>query len=459
MVLIISINLENMPNFKFIKNKKDIGVVFSNYDKKKYDNKEDITKNFDIHINFSSFSENEDIIKLYNKKDCLVIFVDNSYEITNEEFIKNNMIAFIDHHLTEETYGDGSTSNAGQITDNVELIYKFLSIPIYSKVIPISDIYLFIHTDVDGICSGLLITKMLQDLISCNIDNIVSEMPNLISNFINTTSLISSFGDYGDVSEDAIYRFMDSSIYDLDQIKTLDKKYKVMIKNISRFFKILKPVINNTINYETMQNILKTYDININDVIDFYKNKILKSMITPSKINNQFFVYYINNIVTSPFFKNYIDIITKDINRLTDILISEDNNNINALDMMGCFSIDTSRTIYKLIIIDSPFDIGRNVMYSYKAKIEYNKISTGNKYSYKLGDMDSFINLYDSVKNIMCYNISIHKISIMSENDSAYNISAYFNGGGHKADDMSMGSFDIGDISEILKFFIPWRIF
>ena len=104
-----------------------------------------------------------------------------------------------------------------------------------------------------------------------------------------------------------------------------------------------------------------------------------------------------------------------------------------------------SNTKYKILIIDTPFDVARSVMFKYELKIKNllrQSIAPVN-YSYKVTDwLKSGKDIVKLSHNIACFNKAINKLTLYSsENSSAYDIAlGVFHGGGHITENGSIGS-------------------
>jgi hypothetical protein len=126
---------------------------------------------------------------------------------------------------------------------------------------------------------------------------------------------------------------------------------------------------------------------------------------------------------------------------------------IPCMEMKIIFKNDESKNIYKLIIIDSPFDSGRSIIWKYNSS--YNKLTKTSStnvspWYYKATDwVNSGVKTIDDIidpnRNYVCYNKTLKKLSVNGANayDIAKNI---FNGGGHIGDERnSIGSVVIED--------------
>jgi len=436
------IDHKHLEKYFSIKNKENHDIIFINNNVNILKNKKSIeTKNDHITFNFSSFS----VFDANPTVPTVFVFVDNFCEIS-EKVLNSSGVFIIDHHLTEETSKYGNTSNAGQISDNYDLIYdSFLE---YKEVFENSKIEILIHTDMDGLSSGFLIKKIILSVLNGKKDT--QEI------FKNSTQFIRAFGDYGDVSKDPIsnVEMYEDDVY----IKILDTKFKTIVKNFGRVFKAVKPSIGvsefEKYELERYNTQLSSLGLNIKD-LELIRNFIINEMNSISDINSLSFFVFFNSLSSNSIYNKVLDIVNTEITRITEHLYGEKSP---LVDIIGISNVDKTKTQYKLIVIDSPFDIARNAVYVFKSKVEKNSLVSGNQYTYRLGDYKKIINLKSHVINVICYNKGIKKFTMMSSNMSALEIAKYFSGGGHGEDTASEGSIGSFTLENPEEFFREFRM-
>jgi len=161
-------------NIDFINSSNVIGINLSeNY-------QESIAKNRDISFRFNSFNRPD---KLSGK--FLHIVLDHSFE-----FDETDDIIFIDHHLVEQTTGTIYKSNADMMIKNYEFIFN--TIVLLNEKMNKS-IKIWMHSDIDGLCSGMIMKKILDDASGKLID----------INYDSKLKLIHIIANYGDIDPEA----------------------------------------------------------------------------------------------------------------------------------------------------------------------------------------------------------------------------------------------------------------
>lgn len=109
------------------------------------------------------------------------------------------------------------------------------------------------------------------------------------------------------------------------------------------------------------------------------------------------------------------------------------------------------KPIYKVLIIDSPMDVGRSVIWTYKGRLRYFKDDADLKKFTMANYKRNIPEMIMQCKNIACYNMFSGKLSLHSdEGNSAFNVAKAFGGGGHLGiDNGSLGSVSLD--SDTLK--------
>ena len=172
-----------------------------------------------VHFKFSAFEQPREVDIIDN---ALFVVLDNSFEFDEEkDFI------FIDHHLLETVCNKRYKSNAELLTNNYiyNLLYDIFNNFNYSNI------YVYMHNDMDGICSGIIFRKLLEDLSNNKIDE----------DFSDKINLAYILGNYGDIDEDA--KFLLNDLFDDSfSVDIFDKKIKSICKTTSRFMKAVRSV-------------------------------------------------------------------------------------------------------------------------------------------------------------------------------------------------------------------------
>lgn len=362
------------------------------------------------------------------EENTLLISVDNSFDIPTEKAVS---CIFIDHHLFEQITGSSRYhSNAIMIHKNFVLIAKFLEKIIREK--EIQNIGVLFHTDLDGVGSGLLIAKILE-LIKYN------RVKEISVEDIDSVSLATVLGEYGDISEDKeellFEVFQQKDIYSAG----LKKKFEIMTKNLGRYLKAIRPVIELEVHDEEYSetdrsNMVNKYD----ELIPKYRIGYREMLKSYYKIKNYFdnlqnidsleIISFISSLVQDQTNRIIIELVQKEIDALVDSYLRPSTPQI---DIVVQFTNIEKSPEYKLLLIDSPLDVGRSVMWTYRGRLQYFKDDPDYKRFSMANYRAGIPYILKKCKNICCYNIFSGKLSLQSEDESAFEIGKAFGGGGH----------------------------
>ena len=437
--------LINSKNISYNKNDNIVGVNLNRIGKTK-----DIPE---ILFKFSSFNRPDNL-----DKKALNIVVDNSFD-----FYEDDNIIFIDHHISEELNNCSYKSNSSMMVKNYDTIYKYLTTIFdnynYDKIV------IYMHNDIDGLCSGIICVKILKDVLYNKYDE----------NYRDNLKLLEIIGNYGDIDTEA--KTMLASYFEsVEDIDIFDKKIRQYCKSLSRFFKATRAVYYDLENidddnyalqtpevYESLDNILTEVNLSNKAIKYGVLDKIyieLYKFWEFQEINLKTTLLFFNTLGQNRILNLIVNIYNKEIERLVNNYLNPDTP---SFEMSIKFIKDRTNTVFKLLIIDTPFDCGRSILWKYRSSLKYFiNINKENKWRFNIADWNSSKNLLDMSKNIVCYNKMLRKLSFDSDNSAAYDIAAeIFNGGGHPdlEEGRSLGSVVIDDEQLFLNSFIVLDIF
>lgn len=402
-------------------------------------------------VRFNSFVRPD-----YLESDALNIVVDNSFDFIKE---KDNIV-FIDHHLSEEINETGYNSNASMMLKFYKTIFSTLKL-IFDNF-KFDKIIIHMHHDIDGLASCLICIKILKDIL---------DKKEMDKDYENNLKFLEILGNYGDIYQHSKID-LSNYFYEEKNIDIFDKKMKQFCKALSRFFKSTRtvyPCFENEIEretnlaYEEMDLLLKEYGANIDYVrcfIDDLYSEIYKFWHYDNYFDIKNILIFLNSIIQNKVLNLILDIYNKEIERFVDNFIDSDTP---AFDMTIQFKNDPTNTKFKLLIIDSPFDCGRSVLWKYRSSLKYKVHSAKeNKWKYSVTDWSKDKDLIHIADNIVCYNRMLKKLTLDGSNNAAHNIAdILFNGGGHSDLDngRSLGSVIIDNEAEFMDSFIVVDIF
>ncbi len=418
-------------NIDFINSSNVIGINLSeNY-------QESIAKNRDISFRFNSFNRPDKL-----SRNFLHIVLDHSFE-----FDETDNIIFIDHHLVEQTTGVIYKSNADMMIKNYEFIFN--TIVLLNEKMNKS-IKIWMHSDIDGLCSGMIMKKILDDASGKLID----------INYDSKLKLIHIIANYGDIDPEAKLGLSD--IFSKEsEINIFDKKLSSYCKSLSRFMKATRSIYDYLYLHNYDADLVKSLDlrlqssyINHEDIENFLKN-IQDSLVNLVDIDIIRSLYFFNLLAQNKILNLILEVYNQEI---ADIINNYIEPTTPSFEMNIIFLKDPTRTKFKLLIIDSPFDCGRSVIWKYRSNLNIflKKCGPANQWKYRISDWSKDRNLLD-YDNVVCYNKQLKKISIDGTNSSAFDVAKnIFDGGGHATTDdgRSLGSVVIEDENLFFKSFI-----
>ena len=399
-----------------------------------------IPKDFDRKIKFKFNSFKKPSTFLQNE---LNIAVDHSFEF-NED---SDNIIFIDHHLVEQLTGVVYKSNSDMMVKNYQLLYNTIKIILDRN--KSSDITIWMHSDIDGLCSGMIMKKILIDVSAGKMD----------INYEQNLKMVHIIGNYGDIDPEAKLKLTD--IFSKEsEINIFDKKISGFCKSLSRFMKATRAVYDDLYAEKLSEVItemefrLESKHIDINSIIsilmlvDDLLNKLddvdVKRTLTLFNILAQ---NKILNLILSIYNEEIAELISNYIEPTTP-----------AFEMQIIFKKDPTKTRFKLLVIDSPFDCGRSVIWKYRSNLNIflKKSGPANQWKFRISDWSKDRNLMDMTKNIICYNRLLNKLSLDGDNSSSFDIAkTIFDGGGHSMmeDGRSLGSVIIDNETDFFNSF------
>lgn len=383
-------------------------------------------------------------------KDNLYIVVDHSFEYETED----NVI-FLDHHLIEEIFGISYCSNADLLFKNYTLIFQ--TIKEILNNFNFNDVVVFMHHDIDGVCSGLITKKLLCD-VSIGIPD---------ANYAKKIKLAQVFGNFGDISPTAMVELSDI-FNDESSIDIYTKKIKAFCSHFSRFIKATRVLFNdfndndfNTENIKSFNSFIKEYNINTNDIYQVINN-VCENIETLKDIDTKILLNYFNYIVIDKTIRKVVEAFIIECDKYISACINPEKNDPSFFETMIQFKSDPNSTKFRFLTINMPFDCGRTIIWKYRYQLskinddaKIGKVKK-HKYYYKIIDWKNIndnVLTPSSADNIMCYNMYLDKLSIDGNNSSAFLIAQELGGGGHGSieDGRSIGSVVIDDINDVLS--------
>lgn len=373
----------------------------------------------------------------------LNIVLDHYYEFNKE----TDIIAFIDHHLVEVVKITDYKSNAYMLYTNYKVIYNILRPIISLCANRVSAIVVWFHEDLDGVASAIIMRKILNDIISGNID----------TTYNNKLVLANILGNYGDIAPDAKNDLSKIVIPPSNQaaIDVYDKKISSFCKTFSRYLKATR----NIRKYHDDVEKIRSYNsyispsgVSFADIKEI-ENSICSWIANIKNVNLKTTYMLINYIAQNVTINKIVDFYNKESERIISTFINPEKGQSCAFELVVMVKTNTITVPYKLLFIDSPFDIGRSIIWKYRSsyaaatKAKNPRVS---QWQYKVSDWKNIKN--NSTDNIMCYNMNISKLSIDGSDGSAYTIAEALGGGGHKStsDGRSIGSVKIDNINKFL---------
>lgn len=386
--------------------------------------------------------------KYFEYSSILFICVDHSFIEEVETYNENINIVFIDHHLAERN-GIRYASNAKMMTELYSDLVKDLS-----DIAPsFQNIVVLMHNDLDGLASGIIMKSILNDIFNDNIDNV---------KITSGIALAEILGSYGDIDPDK-EKLLGKLFNKFDQ-PNIDKKLESVRKNIGTFFKATRTIHDLLFNIRHINDIklqeyktklvtykdtvynyeqyIKQFDIDIDGILLLFYN-ICESLEKCDKITLKYVIYLMNIILSN---KTFIKVNEAYYNVSEQILEQYmGGSSLTPLKFEITAYFEGSNVKYKIIIIDTPFDVARSIMFKYELKVKncLKQNLAPSNYTYKITDnIKAGKDIIGLSHNIACYNKAINKLTLYSsENSSAYDIaSELFHGGGHNTDTGSLGS-------------------
>jgi len=342
-------------------------------------------------------------------------------------------------------------SNSRMIFNNFSVIYKVLNKILAEK--QVDNIGVCFHTDLDGIGSAFLIAKILY---------LIKNKKEISKEEIDTTGLAMLLGEYGDISDNKLEDLQDVLSPKNSYSTGISKKMDIMTKNFGRFLKAIRPVIDLNSHSETkageierLENKLKDLAINYGvGYEEFYSSfiKIIDFFNTIEDIDQFTIIRFISQIVQDPINRIIIDLVQKEIDFMVNSYLRPETPQFDfTVQFYGFDNEDNKLPEYRLFLIDSPLDVGRSVMWTYRGRLQYFKDAVDSK-KFSVANYRSIIpEMVLKCKNMCCYNIFSGKLSLQSADNSAFDIGKAFGGGGHgNTGEGSLGSVGV-DIEELRK--------
>lgn len=401
----------------------------------------------------SSLSSNELVYRFSNferpsnlDSNAVNIFLDNNFF----NFLPEDNIIFIDHHLHEENKEPEFNSNVSMMIVHYREIFEIVNKIL--KSLNDKSVHVYIHQDLDGICSGLV----FKHIYNC-IKN--STEPTNYEYDLKFTEIL---GRYGDIDPNAKVQ-LTTLFSNEKEIDIYDKKITVFCKKIGRFMKATRGYLNNFENsfvinediYEDFKIKTDKYKINNMSVNEIY-DTICERIEQIDVVNTQSTVMFFNLIAQDPIFKTVLELYETEVAEITS---NYTNPTIPAFEMSIVFKNDPTNTPYKLLVINTSLDCGRSVIWKYRTVVNtmLKQGATNSPWYYKVTDWKKEKNLVKENENMICYNKMLNKVSFDSSNNSGYTIaSEIFNGGGHSQsinDSRSIGSASVSNEQEFLNSF------
>lgn len=392
---------------------------------------------FTITLSYNSFSRPSTL-----NKDCLNIALDHSFA-----FESDDNIVFIDHHLVEQMKNVHYPSNAQLLYDNYQIIYKVLERLITSYDFGYC-ISIWYHEDLDGLMSAIICKKIINDIFQSKIDNA----------FKYKLNLIKIAGNYGDIYQDAKLDLI-ATVGNKESVNIYDKKMSGLQKAFSRFMKAVRNIIyvSDETSIKQINNFLSRINVTHSDIIMTFNtlhNLILSLNDIDIKTSIIIFNWISQNYVINSLVKCY----NSEIERIISSFVSPQKNEGVSSEIFVRHRKDETHTTYRLLFIDSLFDMNRSIIWKYRSSLNsLRKVSsTPSLWQYKVTDWikqnTTLSNTVLNTDNIMCYNITTQKLSLDSENGSAFAIASFYDGGGHAdiENKRSIGSVKIENLQQFL---------
>jgi len=401
----------------------------------------------------SSLSSNELVYRFSNferpsnlDSNAVNIFLDNNFF----DFLPEDNIIFIDHHLHEENKEPEFNSNVSMMVVHYREIFEIVNKIL--KSLNDKSVHVYIHQDLDGICSGLVFKHMYNCIKN-------STEPTNYEYDLKFTEIL---GRYGDIDPNAKVQ-LTTLFSNEKEIDIYDKKINVFCKKIGRFMKATRGYLNNFENsfvinediYEDFKIKTDKYKINNMSVNEIY-DTICERIEQLDVVNTQSTVMFFNLIAQDPIFKTVLELYESEV---ADITSNYTNPTIPAFEMSVVFKNDPTNTPYKLLVINTSLDCGRSVIWKYRTIVNtmLKQGAVNSPWYYKVTDWKKEKNLVKENENMICYNKMLNKVSFDSSNNSGYTIaSEIFKGGGHSQsinDSRSIGSAFVSNEQEFLNSF------
>lgn len=384
---------------------------------------EENKREFEIEYHFSNFNRPSLIDNELN------IFVDNSYEVLSDDYV-----LFIDHHQVEQSILYKTTNDQYVIDNykefcvsNANLMYNiYEDIVDVVKKLKFNKVNVYMHTDLDGIASGLIMRQILEDVKN----NSISKEKNILSMIL---------GNYGDVYPDAKYGLADLFNSVPEDIVVFDKKLKIIVKQIGRFMKATRPILDSILDKKSVdlkeeehikKSLLKN-NIQLDDLKYVIQELIFTYIENMKNADTANVITFINSFMSNDVFKA----VNEEFQNIIDMSVKEYlEPTYPLIELTAIFKKDKENTEFKILFIDNIFDCGRSVIwkyrYSYKQLLRNSVINS--KWKYKLTDWKNK-NHNKLMKNIACYNRRLNKLTLDGDNNSSFEIATSYSkpGGGH----------------------------
>lgn len=387
-------------------------------------------QDFSIKYHFSNFIRPE----LDNTS--LNIAVDHSYKPLNDDYI-----LFIDHHIVEQNVVNKVTDDQFVIENslkycvsNANLMYN-----IYEDIIEVvkslkfDSVNVFMHTDLDGIASGLIMRQILEDVKN----NTMSKDKILLSMIL---------GNYGDLFKEAKFGLVDL-FPDPTEVVVFDKKLKIIVKQIGRFMKSVRPSLDSILKIDSIEKIDETKNkflknsIDIEDLNHIVQDLIFGGIENMTNVNTINVISYLNTLLSNKTFQFVNEEFQNVINNTVNEYISP---KYPMIELTAIFKNDPTSTEYKILFIDSLFDCARSIVWKYR--IGYGQLVRKSvilsKWSYNVTNYKKKDH-HKLMSNIACFNKQLNKLTLDSKStDSAFKIATTYStpGGGHLGTSDSGGS-------------------
>ena len=407
----------------------------------------------DVSFKFSSFNRPDNL-----DKTALNIAVDNSFD-----FYEDDNVVFIDHHISEELNSRGYKSNASMMVEHYDTVFKYFTTILnsygYERVV------VYMHHDIDGLCSGVVCLKVLKDALRGRYDE----------NYRDNLKLLEVFGNYGDVDTDAKVNLTDyfESAEDVD---VFDKKIRQYCKSLGRFFKATRAVFYDLENIDCDGYVLREPEVynSLDSMLaeSNLSNRMIKRGVLDQihgelqkfwkfrEVNLKSTLLFFNTLGQNRILNLIVDAYNREIERLVNSYVNPDTP---AFEISIRFVGDKTNTVFKLLTIDTPFDCGRSVLWKYRSSLKYfMSVNKESKWKFNIADWGKSKDLAGVAKNIVCYNKMLRKLSFDGSGSAAYDVAAsVFKGGGHSVleEGRSLGSVVVDDEQLFLNSFVVTDVF